>query len=190
MTYIGNEQFSVGDNNISITTNDFWRWAYSDLSDNFCRSVLAEFIIATSLEVPGLDIGRTHLSQKSYDILTEDGYKVEVKSAAYVQSLDSEHPDCITFGIAPLKTASEIEKNDIPHHRHSDVFIFCIYKAVKKDDSPLNLDLWDFYILPTKVLDEKKPTQKTITLPSLMQLEPIWCDYYGIGDAIQKAMTA
>ena len=54
----------------------------------------------------------------------------------------------------------------------------------------MDLDLWDFYILPTKVLNEKMPIQKTITLPGLMRLEPMWCDYYGMGGAIQKIMTA
>lgn len=79
-------------------------------------------------------------------------------------------------------------KLDTPLQRKSDVYIFCIYKAMEKDESPLDLDLWEFYVLPTSVLDEMKPVQKTITLPSLMKLEPVWCDYYGIGEAIQKAM--
>ena len=52
----------------------------------------------------------------------------------------------------------------------------------------MDLDLWEFYVLPTSVLDEMKPVQKTITLPSLMKLEPVWCDYYGIEEAIQKVM--
>lgn len=59
---------------------------------------------------------------------------------------------------------------------------------MEKSESPLNLDLWEFYVLPTSVLDNMKPVQKTITLPSLMKLGPLWCDYYGIEEAVQKAM--
>lgn len=190
MTYIGNEQFSVGSHTISLTLNDFWRWSYSDLNDGICRSALAEFIVATSLEVPDLNHGLSRTLKRPYDLISKDGYRIEVKSAAYNESSDEEHPDCISFGIAPAELPGRIKESDAASHRNSDVFVFCVYKAVAKDETHLNLDLWDFYILPTKVLNEKKPIQKTITLPSLMRLEPMWCDYYGIGDAIQKVMTA
>lgn len=190
MTYIGNEQFSVGSHTINLTVNDFWRWSYSDLNDGICRSALAEFIVATSLEVPDLNHGLSRTLKRPYDLISKDGYRIEVKSAAYNESSDEEHPDCISFGIAPAELPDRIKESDATSHRNSDVFVFCVYKAVAKDETPLDLDLWDFYILPTKVLNEKKPIQKTITLPSLMRLEPMWCDYYGIGDAIQKVMTA
>lgn len=190
-TYIGNEQFLVGNKTTDITMNDFWRWAYSDLSNNIRRSVLAEFIVASSLEITDMDSEKTRTMWRPYDLLTKDGYKVEVKSAAYVQSWDAKHPDCISYRIAPARLPDETGdyKENAPLQRNSDVYVFCLYKAMKKDESPLNLDLWEFYVLSTKILDEKKPTQKTITLPSLMKLEPIWCDYYGIGEAIKKAMT-
>lgn len=190
MAYIGNEQFSISSHAINLTVNDFWRWAYSDLNDGICRSALAEFIVATSLEVPSLNHGLSETLRRSYDLISKDGYRIEVKSAAYNESSDEEHPDCISFGIAPAELLERIKKTDTASHRNSDVFVFCVYKAVTRAKTPLNLDFWDFYIIPTKVLNEKKPIQKTITFPSLMRLEPMWCDYYGIGDAIQKVMTA
>lgn len=189
MTYIGNEQFSIGSNTINLTVNDFWRWSYSDLNDGICHSALAEFIVATSLEVPDLNQGLSRTLKRPYDLISKDGYRIEVKSAAYNESADEEHPNCISFGIAPAELSGSIkEANTI--HRKSDAFVFCVYKAVSKDETPLNLDFWDFYVLPTKVLNEKMPIQRTITFQSLMQLEPMWCDYYRIGDAIQKVMTA
>lgn len=187
MTYIGNEQFSVGNNKINITVNDFWRWSYSDLNDGLCRSALSEFIVATSLEVPNLNHGLSRTLKRPYDLISQEGYRIEIKSAAYNESLDEEHPDSISFGIAPGRTG----RNEInfPLRRSSDVFVFCVCKSVFENETPLNLDLWDFYVLPTCVLDEKKPFCKTITLQSLIRLEPIWCDYYGIGNAIKKAMA-
>lgn len=192
MTYIGNEQFSVGSNTINLTVNDFWRWSYSDLNDGICRSALAEFIVAMSLEVPDLNHGVSRTLKRPYDLISKEGYRIEVKSAAYNETSDEEHPDYISFGIAPagLPGGAGIKESNASQHCNSDVFVFCVCKALSEDEAPLNLDLWDFYILPTRVLDEKMPFRKTITLPLLMRLEPIWCDYYGMGDAIQKAMTA
>ena len=190
MAYIGNELFSVGHHTINLTVNDFWRWSYSDLNDSICRSALAKFIVAASLEVPNLNHKLSGTLKRPYDLISKDGYRIEVKSDAYNESLDEEHPDCISFGIAPVELPGRIKETNASSTRNSDIFVFCVYNAVAKDETPLNLDFWDFYILPTKVLNEKKPIQKTITFQSLMRLEPIWCDYYGIGDAILKVMTA
>jgi hypothetical protein len=40
---------------------------------------------------------------------------------------------------------------------------------------PLNLDQWEFYVVPTAVLDARERSQHSITLPSLKALhgEPV-----------------
>ena len=168
--------------------SDFWSWAYSDLSNNINRSVLAEYIVASSIGATS----QSRIMWRPYDLLTPEGYKVEVKSAAYVQSWDKKHPDHISYRIAParLPDASGDYKDEAPLQRNSDLYVFCLYKAVSPDQNPLDLDLWEFYVLSTKVLDEKKPTQKSITLPSLLQLEPYWCDYMGLSEAILTTMNS
>lgn len=187
---IGNEHFFVNGNKMDITMLDFWKWAYSDLSNNIPRSVLAEYIVASSLGITEIKTESIRQIWRPYDLLTRSGYRVEVKSAAYIQAWDSKHPDHISFRIAPARIpdATGDYKEDAPQQRNSDVYVFAIYKALSNDESPLNLDLWEFYVLATKVLNEKKPTQKTITLPALMQLEPFLCDYNGIGEAINEAL--
>lgn len=182
--YIGNEPLIINGSEAALTMNDYWRWAYSDFTSNVNRSAFAEFLVASSLEL----IGMIRTEQKPYDLLTKEGCRIKIKAAGYVQSHDTEHPDYISFRIAPDRLPGEYA-SETPFAHSCDVYIFCIYKALSKDESPLDLDLWDFYVLPAKVLDEKKPTQKTITLQSLMKLEPLWCNYYGIGEAIQKLMT-
>ena len=188
----GNEHFSVNGNEMHITMLDFWKWAYSDLSNNIPRSVLAEYIVASSLGITEIKSESSRQMWRPYDLLTKKGERVEVKSAAYVQAWDSKHPDHISFRIAPARLPDETGdyKENAPQQRNSDVYVFAIYKALSIDESPLNLDLWEFYVLATKILNEKKRTQKTITLPSLMQLNPIWCDYHGISEAIQDALNA
>ena len=44
-----------------------------------------------------------------------------------------------------------------------------------------------FYILPTAILDEKMPGRKSITLPQLLDLSPIACNYGKIREAVAKA---
>lgn len=178
----GTEHFSVNGEEIDLTMAGFWKWAYSDIADTLQRSRLSEYIVASALDASRTGSARSGFSGNPYDLLTKDGFRIAVKSAAYMQSQEPEHPDCISFSISSM--------NDVQGKRGSDIYIFCLYKGMKETDSPLNLDLWEFYILLSSVLDKKKPTQKTITLPSLMRLEPLWCDYHGIGEAIQTAMSA
>jgi len=47
----------------------------------------------------------------------------------------------------------------------------------KNSVDPLNLSQWDFYILETKILNEKVTVQKSITLSSLLKLHPIKIKY-------------
>lgn len=53
--------------------------------------------------------------------------------------------------------------------------------------NPLNLDQWDFYILDTEILNTKIPKQKTITLSSLLKLEPVKVKYDGLKNEISKS---
>lgn len=174
--YQGTDHFSANGRTIdTLTLADCWTWAYSDMTDSMNRSVLAEFIVATALDVADKTIRKPLQTRRPYNFLSKDGYRIAVESASYTQSCDAEHPDQVTF-----------RNISAPH---CDVCIFCIHKALSDDISPLNLDTWDFYIIPSRVL-ANTTEHKTLTLPSLLQLEPLWCDYYGIEEAIRETMNA
>lgn len=65
--------------------------------------------------------------------------------------------------------------------------MFCVLAHQDKDSvNPLDLSQWDFYILETKILDERVKTQKSITLSSLLRLEPIKVKYDGLNKEIEK----
>nr|DAO80773.1 MAG TPA: hypothetical protein [Caudoviricetes sp.] len=185
MTYIGNEQFIIENKLINITMNDYWKWAYSDLINNINHSVLAEFIVASSIGSTQLDTESSRIIWRDYNLLSPEGYKIEVKSASYIQTLDIKYPDHISFNITPKRISNKIENYKI---HNSDIYVFCIYKALTKEESPINLDLWSFLVLSTSILNEKKSTQRTITLPSLMDLNPLQCNYNELGKTIQKIM--
>ena len=78
----GDEVFQARSESGELTTLDFWCWAYSDLLDNATRGVVAEFLVAHAL-------GRMNTPRRlwgAFDVRTNSGIKVEVKSAAYAQS--------------------------------------------------------------------------------------------------------
>ncbi|MDO5146100.1 MAG: hypothetical protein Q4D60_03780 [Eubacteriales bacterium] len=120
-----------------------------------------------------------------YDITSPSGRRVEVKSAAYLQSWTRDYYSKINFDIAP-KRAWTPESGYSPEVvRHSDLYVFCVYTALSKDQSILDLDLWDFYVLPTAVLNQECPEQKKIGLQSLIALGPIKTNFSNLGNVIE-----
>ncbi|PSJ17499.1 hypothetical protein [Nitrosomonas supralitoralis] len=78
-----------------IKAQDFWKWAYSDFMSNALRGVLAEYIIACAT-------GCAHKSRTewdAYDLVTEDGLKIEVKSSGYLQTWQQKKHSAIRFDI-------------------------------------------------------------------------------------------
>jgi hypothetical protein len=78
----GKEHFRYDFKNLNFTLKNFWQWAYSDLVGNVRRGVLAEYIIAEALGLTD----KIRAEWDAFDLLTEKGLKIEVKSAAYIQS--------------------------------------------------------------------------------------------------------
>ena len=179
----GNEEFTLHDSSAGITIEDFWRWAYSDLLDNTERGVMAEFLVYSSLN------GNTHRAQMRvnwlpFDVASPSGRRIEVKSAAYLQSWTTDFPSQIQYDIAP-KLAWDGHSYALEAKRNCDIFVFCLYTALTRDKSILDLDYWEFYVLPTSVLNAKIPTQKKISLSSLLKLEPVKTDYAGLEKVIE-----
>lgn len=95
----GKEAFKFKNTDLDFTVSDFWSWSQSDLLNNSLRGVLAEFIVKKALNISS--IFRTEWD--SYDFITKDGFKIEVKSAAYLQSWKQKTLSKIIFDIAPKK---------------------------------------------------------------------------------------
>ena len=73
--------------------------------------------------------------------------------------------------------------------RQSDVYVFCLYtETVRERANPLVLDGWDFYIVPTHILDEQCGPQKTISLTMLQKLDPYLADYGSIRDSVVHSL--
>lgn len=180
----GQEKFTSKGIDTEISVLEFWKWAYSDLLDNTYRGVLAEFLVQKSLGVTP-PASQMRLNWMPYDLSSPSGRRIEVKSAAYLQSWTTDFYSKILFDIAPKHSWNPEQGYSSEAVRPSDLYVFCVYTALSKDQSILDLDLWDFYVLPTSVLDEKLPTQKKISLGSLSKLKPTKCNFFSLGNTIE-----
>ena len=181
----GDERFSLHGADIAWVLRDFWSWYASDLVGNALRGCLAEFIVAKAL---GCAKG-ARTEWDACDIRTGDGLKIEVKSAAYIQSWKQFRPSKISFGIAPTQ-GWDAETNEYSRTatRQADLYVFCLLKHQEQASvNPLELAQWDFLVVPTRVLDQAAPNQKRITLSSLIRLDHRRTDFNGLSDAVSWA---
>lgn len=167
----GDEQFSIDGKPIGFRLKDFWQWSVSDLISNATRGRLAEFIVANALRI---DLKEVRDEWRAYDLLTPEGIKVEVKSAAYVQSWNQKKPSVITFDTkASRYWDSETNIQSKESKRQADVYVFCLLKhADKSTINPLALEQWKFYVLSRRDLEGYKRSKVSITLSSLQKLTP------------------
>ena len=117
------------------------------------------------------------------------GIKVEVKSAAYLQSWHQRALSPVSF-VVPKTLAWDPSTNrqqQVPC-RQADVYVFALLAhADKATIDPQSLDQWRFYVIPTRLLDARTRSQYSITLKSLEALAGPGVDYSGIRDAVEVA---
>ena len=165
----GGELFHISGKKLDFDLLSFWRWSASDLVSNTTRGIVAEYIVARALGLAESDVRD---GWAAFDLETASGIKVEVKSAAYVQSWHQERLSPITF-TTPKTRAWDADTNVQSREvkRHADVYVFALLAQTDKTTiDPLNLDQWRFYVLPTAILDERTRSQHSITLKSLEKL--------------------
>ena len=94
----GTEVLSYNGVNTKYSLLDFWRWSVSDILSNATRGRFAEFIVGTAI---GLNPEDLRDEWDAYDLTTVDGIKIEVKSAAYIQTWNQKKISNISFSIKP-----------------------------------------------------------------------------------------
>lgn len=176
----GDEPFTFNGLSLSIDVLSFWQWSSSELLGNALRGKLAEFLVASSIDA----LSSLREEWDEYDLITENGLKIEVKSSAYLQSWEQKELSKISFGIQP--TGISQTRNEAKC-RKADLYIFCVLAHKEKSTvDPLNLDQWDFYLLSASVLNHEVLDQKTITLSALLELDPTYVKYGDLGLEINK----
>jgi hypothetical protein len=185
----GNEPFVVAGRTLPFRLSDFWRWSASDLLGNAIRGVLAEFIVGRAL---GLDGTEPRAEWDAVDLRTSGGLKIEVKSAAYLQSWEQPAPSKIIFGIAPAKRPWDAATNTALNEpgRQADVYVFCLFREKDRERAdPLDLGQWVFFVLPTRVLDEKLGDQKTVGLGTLERIGAMPCTFNELRETVGRAVS-
>jgi hypothetical protein len=124
----------------------------------------------------------------AFDLRTPSGLKIEVKSCAYLQAWAHEKPSTIRFSIAPTRgwngdTGTYRETVE----RQSDVYVFALLKHQDKPTlNPVDLDQWEFYVVPTAAINANCGTAKAISLKVLLPLagEPV--PFSGLPSAVER----
>ena len=122
------------------------------------------------------------VERERFDLLTPSGLTIEVKSAAAVQSWQQAVPTPIQFAIGPRQGWDpKTGQYSAQARRWADLYVFCVLDGA----DPLDLDKWQFYVLPRAVLDDKCRQQQTIRLAPLKELSPSECSYRDLKHTIE-----
>lgn len=166
---IGNEHLTFEEKSIGYSLLEFWQWSVSDILSNATRGRFAEFVVGTAIE---MNPKKLRNEWDAFDIITDNGIKIEVKSASYIQSWNQKEFSKISFSIKKAKHWDSINgMTNKEAKRHADLYVFCLLKV--KDQNiidPLKLEQWDFFVLPTFKLDNYTRSETSITLNSLQKL--------------------
>lgn len=179
----GGESF-VSEGKVVSSVRNFWSWAYSDFLTNTARSILAEYIVSLAM---GIDKDTSREEWTAYDLCCE-GIKIEVKASAYLQSWEQNDYTKPVFSIALARPWTAENGYNVEACRSADVYVFCLLKHKDQDTvNPLDLDQWEFYVLPTKTLNTERAQQATISLPSLLNLNPQIVSFTSLRETVFKA---
>lgn len=172
----GKEEFTLKGGMLGFTVLDFWRFQFSNLSDMQGR--VGEFLVAMAL---GKDTPDNNNGWTLWDI-DYRGKRIEVKTTAYYQPWreDGTWSEQRSFGITKAHCVEGDPKSELK--RMNDIYVFVINKGKTKEEAnPLQLEHWEFYVIPTSVINEECGDNKTISLKKVKKLTQ---QVYGFPDGL------
>lgn len=165
---------------------DYWKWAHSCLMDNAERGAFAEYLVACA--IGGKGTGRVNWDK--YDLVSEEGITVEVKTSAYLQVWGQERLSTIRFGIQKTHGYNpESNSYDSNLKRQAQVYVFCVQAETDQGKvNVLDTTQWKFYVLSSKALDESKSyaDSGSIGLGPLIKLGAVECRYEELHDTVKE----
>lgn len=167
---------------------DYWAWGHSCLIDNTERGIFAEFLVHTAMN----ESVNARQNWKSYDVLSPEGIKIEVKASGYIQAWQQEKLSSVKFSIRPAHAWNpETNTYDDELSRDSDVYVFCLHKHREQDSiNILDLSQWTFFVISTQTLQTAAGMQKTITLNRLKSLGANETDYDHLRDTVIQTVRS
>ena len=166
----GKETFNVDNKSIGFTVHDFWRFQFSNLWD--MQGEVGEFVVSMALGniEPDNKCGWTQ-----YDINYR--YKrIEVKTTAYYQPWKEEGQPVSQKRTFSIRKAHEDEEDmNSPLIRNNEVYVFCLILGETQEESnPLVLEHWEFYVIPTYIINMECGDNKSISLSKVKKLMKKW----------------
>lgn len=193
----GKETFHDNGKSIGFNLISFWQWFGSHLNSSAFRGNLAEYLIKQATGAQGNpNVHKNKDVRATWDdcdlVFPKTKNGIEVKSSAYIQEWGWERTKHSTpiFGIAPSASWNKAKGTRSKEvKRHSKVYVFCLLKEKNpKILDPMNVSQWTFWVLSTRILDKYLPDQKTIRIPLLEKLGAENVNYFGLKDAVKRAM--
>ena len=164
----GKETFIFDGKSAGFDFLDFWKFHYSNIYD--LQDKIAEFIVSKAL---GIDEAQNDQYWTLWDVSYRDK-RIEVKETSYYHSFNQEGKVSKqrVFGITKANGSYDPTKSGNSEFcRQNDVYVFCLNTGNTRESSnPLNLNNWEFYIVPTAVINEKCENNKTISLGRIKSL--------------------
>ena len=157
----GEEKFYQNGHELDISILDFWRFMYSNIYN--LQEYIAEFLVAKAL-------GKENPDNDKYWTLWDITYRekrIEVKESSYYHSFNEEGKVSKqrTFSISKANSRYEDDAIENTYERQNDIYVFCLNIGEnRKEANPLNLDNWEFYIVPTSFINKECGDNKTISI--------------------------
>jgi hypothetical protein len=152
---------------LDTALGDFWSWAYSDALGNTVRPIFAEFIVASALGITD----RPRIEWDAAD-LAFNGKRIEVKSAAYLQSWPQKALSKIRLEIGKKQSwyaATGLWEREAI--RSANCYVFCLYRerAHEGRNSRAVLDVGrrSFYVASSDEIQTKFGDQKSVGLAAI-----------------------
>ena len=161
----GTENFTDKGTPIGLSIKDFWQFQYSNLWD--MQEYIAEFLVAKAL---GFNTPQNCNGWTLWDISYKNK-RIEIKTTAYYHSWRNDGKVSLqrVFGIT--KAYSKYKDPTSEYKRQNDIYIFCLNLGNTKEESnPLHLENWQFYIVPTKIINERCKDNKTVSLSHIQKI--------------------
>ena len=163
------------DNDHEFNVARFQQWALGNLVWNTNRGTFAEWIVGQALGTIADDDTRDEWGECDHYYR---GHKIEVKTTGRGQAWKQTKRSTPQFGIRPTKQTWDKDTNEWtkldPPARVADVYVFCLHTPPMATNANVcDPAFWEFWIVPTQMLNDRMGPREKIGLRKLRDLAPL-----------------
>lgn len=164
----GKEKFKFKNEELSFDLLDFWKYKYSNIYN--LQEYIAEYLVEKALE---MECSYNADSWTIFDILYRN-IRIEIKQTSYYHPWNEggKISNQRTFGITMANSNREdITSVENKFERQNDIYVFCLNTGKTKETAnPMDISNWEFYVVPTKIINAECGNNKSISLNKVRKL--------------------